>query len=141
GGSRWRVCLVSGAGRRELDFALGPADLLDPHFHRVAEPVRAPAAAPDQCRAELAQLEVVARQPPRREEALEHLREADEQARRDQARDLAVERRLPAELEQPPLEQPRETDLVREVLVLRGRALPNGGVLGELGQILWERLV
>ena len=56
-----RACLMRGGGRRELDLAFRPADLLDPHLDRVAQPVRSPTSAADQGGAELVQLEVVPR--------------------------------------------------------------------------------
>src|SRR5919204_4270668 len=142
GRARARVNLVTGAaGQRDLDLALVAADLFHAHLDPVAEPVRPPASPPGQRRAELVQFEVVAGQPPRRQEGLEHLPEADEQARRDQPDDLTLERRFPAKLEQATLEQPREADLVGEVFELCGRPLAQGRMLRELRQILRERLV
>src|SRR5439155_5783487 len=105
GWGRARMNLVT-RRQGDRDLAFVATDLFDAHLDRVAEPVRPPTAPPGECRAELVQLEVVARQPPCRQEPFEHLRESHEQARRDQTHDLALERGLPAELEQPPLEQP-----------------------------------
>src|SRR5436190_21294906 len=69
-----RVNLLTGRGRLKLDLALAAADLLDSHLDRVAEPIDAPAAAADQGGAQRVQLEVVAREPARRHEALEDVR-------------------------------------------------------------------
>src|SRR5215213_11145773 len=105
---------------RELDLALAAADVLHPHLEGVAEPVGLAAAAPDECGRELVQLEVVPGKPPGRNIALEDVVEENEQARRDHAGDLTLERRLfPAELEQALLEQPCEAQLVGAVLELR----------------------
>src|SRR5204863_5008782 len=90
GGDASRVNLLTGRGRLELDLALAAADLLDSHLDRVAEPIDAPAAAADQGGAQRVQLEVVAREPARRHEALEDVLEQREQPRRDQADDLAL---------------------------------------------------
>src|SRR5947208_11276750 len=79
GWGRTRVNLLTGHGRFQLDLALVAADLLDSHLDRVADPVRAPAAAADQGGAERVQLEVVACKPPRRHEALEDVLEQREQ--------------------------------------------------------------
>jgi len=57
-------------------------------------------------------LEEVAAEAPRRKVALEDLAETDEHARLDDPDDLALERRLPAELEQAALEQPGQAELV-----------------------------
>src|SRR5439155_24653789 len=123
-------------GRRELALALAAADLLDADLDRVAEPVTPPAAAADERRAERVQLEIVAGEPTRRDEAFEHVAEAREQARRDQPDDLSLEHRLPAEVEQPPLEQPREADRVGAVPELRSLALAHRRMLGQLRKIL-----
>src|SRR5204862_276767 len=95
----------------------------------------------DQGGAQRVQLEVVAREPARRHEALEDVLEQREQPRRDQADDLALERCLPTELEQSPLEQPREADLVGAVLELRRLALAHRRLLRELRQILRQWIV
>ena len=120
------------SAKRELDLALAARDRLDAHLDRVAEPVARARAAAGERGAGRVQLEELARQPPRRQEALEDLAEADEEPGADQARDLALPRLLPPALEQPVLEQPGEADLVGEVLDLRRLALARRGVLGEL---------
>ncbi|MDP9232424.1 MAG: ribonuclease catalytic domain-containing protein, partial [Actinomycetota bacterium] len=71
----------------------------------------------------------------------EDLAEADEEAGDDHAGDLAVEGRLPAELEEALLEQPGKADLVGLVLELRGVTLSDRRLLGDLGEILRQRLV
>ena len=48
---------------------------------------------------------------------------------------------LPPELEQLPVEQPREADLVGEVLDLGRLPLAHGRVLGDLRQVALRRLV
>ena len=50
-------------------------------------------------------------------------------------------RLVPAALEELRLEQPREADVVGEVLELGRLALAGGGVLGEVAEVLGERLV
>ena len=64
------------------------------------------------------QLEEVARQPPRRQEALEDVAEADEQPGADQAGDLARRTAPPSRARRAVLEQPREADVVGAVLDL-----------------------
>src|SRR5919109_2699139 len=83
-----RCSRTRGARGLELDLALAAADVLHPHVDWVAQPVGAPAAAADPCGRELVQLEVVARETPRRHVALEDLVEADEETGCDQAGDL-----------------------------------------------------
>src|SRR5262245_39921092 len=67
------------SGRRELDFAGGLVDRLDADVDRIAETERAAAAAADQGRAEVVELEVVAGKASGGQEAFEHLAEAREQ--------------------------------------------------------------
>src|SRR5437763_3057720 len=123
------------------DLALGAPDLVHPHLHRVAETVPPAGAAADERRPERVRLEVVAGQPPSRQEAFEDLAEADEEARADDPDDLALEGRLPAALEELRLQEPREAELVREVLDLGRLALARGGVLGERAEVLGGRVV
>src|SRR5262249_56640395 len=87
------------------------------------------------------QLEVLARQPSRREEPLEHLPEAREQAGADEAGDLALPPLVPAMLGQAVLEEPGEAQLVRRVLDLGRLTLARGRVLGELLEVLGDRVV
>src|SRR5690242_19618200 len=87
------------AGESHLDLAFAAADVLDAHFDWIAEAVRLTAPPACQRGTQLVQLEVVAGKAPRRQERLEDLREANEEPRPDQPRDLALEGRLPAELE------------------------------------------
>src|SRR5437763_16809427 len=118
------------------DLALGAPDLVHPHLHRVAETVPPAGAAADERRPERVRLEVVAGQPPSRQEAFEDLAEADEEARADDPDDLALPARLPAALEELGLEEPGEAELVGEVLHL-GRFPPaGGGVPRKVGQVL-----
>ena len=125
----------------ELDLALVAGDRLDSNLDRIAEPVAATRAAAHQRCPRRVQLEELARQPPRRQEALEDLAEAGEEARADQAGDLALPRLVPAALEQQVLEQPREADVVGEVLDLGGLALAGRRVRGELGEVVGRRVV
>src|SRR4051812_44837863 len=121
---------------RDFDLAAVPLDSLEAHLDRIADSQR-PAAAPAGERgAERRRLEVVAGQPARRQESLEDVVEADEETGADHADDLAFERRLPALLVEPRVEQPREADLVGLVLDLRRLALAHGDMLGELTEIL-----
>src|SRR5207244_6733840 len=60
-----------------------------------------------------------------------YLTEADEQARLDDPDNLALERLLPAAVEQLALEQPREAELVGPVLDPGGGSLLQRRVLGE----------
>src|SRR6266850_2665596 len=64
--------------RRELDLAGRLVDRLDADLDRVAEPESATAATADQHGGEVVELEVVARETARRQEAFEHLAEASE---------------------------------------------------------------
>ena len=121
--------------RRQLDLALPALELGDAHLDRVAEPVGRAAAAADEGGAERRELEVVAGQAARRQVALEDAVEADEDAGADRADDLALEGRVPALLEQPPLEQPGEAELVGAVLDLGRGALARGRPLAELGEV------
>ena len=101
-----------------------------------------PAAASGQRGAERVQLEVVARQPPRRQVALEHLAEADEEAGADRADDLALA--TPA---------PSRARRARARAATRGRSssarystprrlpLARRRVLGELRQVAGRRIV
>ena len=67
----------------------------------------------------------VARQLPHRQIALENLAEPREDARGDHAGDLALERLLPAAIEEQRLEQPREADVVGAILTSAiARSLP-----------------
>src|SRR6266540_1773481 len=118
-----------------LDFPLDLLDPLDDDLDRVTEAVGTAPAAADERRSELVQLEVVTRETTGRKEALENLAEAHEQARADHPDDLSVERLLPPTLEQLLVEQPGQTELVREVLDLCGLALTGGGVFGQPGQV------
>src|SRR5690348_13552635 len=104
---------------RELDLAFVAGDPLSAHLDRVAEPIAAARAAPNERRSRRVQLEELTRQAARGEEAFEHLAEACEETGTDDAGDLAVERVVPAVLAQAVLEQPREADLVGGVLHLR----------------------
>src|SRR2546423_14122946 len=90
--------------------------------------------------AAVVELEVVAGASPRRQETFEDLPEAREQARTDHADDLAFERLLPPPLVELGVEQPRETDVVRSVLDVRGSALPLRRVPGEVAQFDRRRL-
>src|SRR5438874_654878 len=74
---------------RKLDLPLPAADLFDNDVDRVTEPEDPSPTPTGERRSEGVHLEVVARHTPRRQVALEDLAEADEQARRDHARDLA----------------------------------------------------
>src|SRR5262245_31206481 len=67
------------ACERQLDLALPATELLDPHADRVAEAENPSPTPSGQCRAQRVQLEVVAVQAARREEALEDISEADEE--------------------------------------------------------------
>ena len=116
---------------RQLDLPLVAGDRLDPHGDAVAQPVGPAGAAAAESRPERVQLEELAVQAARGDEALEHLAEAHEEARADHADDLPLPLRVPAFLVQAPLEQPREADLVGEVLDLRRLALALRRVLGE----------
>src|SRR5258707_48508 len=80
-GPRAREPLAVG-GQLELALAFAAAKVRDAHLERIAEGVGAPAAAADERGRELVQLEVIAREAPRRDEALEDIAEAGEQARR-----------------------------------------------------------
>src|SRR5206468_3700090 len=80
----------------QFDLALVPHDRLDPHLDRIAEPVAATGAPPDEGGSGRVQLEELARQPARGQEALEHLAETGEESGADQAGDLTLERLLPA---------------------------------------------
>ena len=100
------------------------------------------AAAADERRAERVQLEVVAGEAARREEALEDLAEAGEQARGRSAPVISPSNGvLPAELEQPPLEQPGEAELVGAVLDLRRLALAHGACSASSSRSSGQRLV
>src|SRR5439155_5634291 len=116
--------LLRGAAcRRKFDLSLDLLDPLHQHLDRIPEPV-GPAAAPaDQRRSELVELEIVARQPARRQVALEDLAEADEEAGADCPDDLPLEGILPAPLEQCGLQQPGKAELVGQVLDLGRLAL------------------
>jgi len=120
----------------EVDLALAARDRLDPHRDRVTETVCPPASAPGERRPGRVQLEELARQAPRGQESLEHLAEADKQARADHPGDLALPRLLPPTFLQPVLEQPGEAEVVGEVLDLGRLPLPGGGVLGQLGKVV-----
>src|SRR5581483_7577880 len=111
------------SGKRELDLPLVLRDRLDAHLDRVAEAVGTAGAAAHERRARRVQLEELARQPPGRQEPLEDAAEAGEEAGAEKAGDLALERLLPAALDQPVLEQPREAELVGRVLDLGRLAL------------------
>src|SRR5436305_9559416 len=75
----------SSLGGRQLDLAGRLVDRLDADLDRIAEPERAPAAAPDEGRAEVVELEVVAREPARRQEAFKDLAEAGKETGADHA--------------------------------------------------------
>src|SRR5919201_3105454 len=123
------------------DLALAAPDLVHAHLDPVAETVPPTGAAADERRPERVRLEVVAGQAARRQEALEDLAEADEQAGADDADDLALVRALPAALEELRLEKPGEAELVGEVLDLGGLALANRCVLRQRGQVLRRRIL
>src|SRR5581483_7046070 len=108
---------------------------------RVAEGVGAPSRATGQCGRELVQLEELAVEAARREKTLEDNAEAHEQAGADQTDDLSLPLGVPALLVQIPLEQPRQADLVREVLDLRRLALALREVLRELWEVARQRVV
>ena len=91
---------------------------------------------PTRARGQLVHLVVVPAQPPDRDVALEDLAEADEEPGADDAVDLALERRVPAAVEEHRLEQPGEADVVRAVLDVREPALLGGRMLGRLAEIL-----
>src|SRR4051812_48656666 len=95
----------------QLDLALVARDRLDAHLDRVAEPVLPPRRTAGERRPEPVQLEVLAEQLVRRQEALEDVTEPREQTGADQADDLALPGVVPAQVEQLPLEQPGEADL------------------------------
>src|SRR5256885_16462820 len=111
-------------GGFQSDLAGRLFDRVDAHLDRVAEPERAAAAAPNERRAEIVELEVVAGEVPCGEEALEDLAEPDEEPRADRADDLALEGVVPAALEQGRVKQPGETDVVRAVLEARRLSFP-----------------
>src|SRR5919197_3348380 len=90
----------AGSSYSQLHLAFGLPDLLDPNLDRVAQAEGTSPTPANEPRLELVDLVEVARQPPRREHALEHVAEADEEARADHPRDLAREGRLPAALEE-----------------------------------------
>src|SRR4029079_7309564 len=114
---------------------------LDEHADRVAQPVHPSPAAAGKGGAGVVQLEVVAGHPPCGEIALEDVAEADEEARRDRARDLTLPGLVPAALEEPGFEEPREADVFGSVLDLGGLPLAPGGVLGEVAEVLGKRIV
>src|SRR5205085_648769 len=74
-------------------------------------------------------------------EAFEDLAEADEETGADDPDDLALPPLLPAALEELGLEEPREAELVREVLGAGGLALARGGVLGKRAEVLGHWVV
>src|SRR5581483_7092823 len=119
------------ARERELDLSLPAPNLLHPDADRIAEPEAPAAAASDEAGPGDVELEVVAGETASGQVSCEDLAEADEEPGVDRADDLPLERVVPAELEQLPLEQPREADLVGEVLDLRSGSLALGRVLGE----------
>src|SRR5439155_14836093 len=137
------ACGLCPCARRieEFDLALGAPDVLDAHLDRVAQPVAAPGAAADESRPEVVELEVVAVQPASRKVALEDVSEANEEAGRDDADDLAWKALLPAALIELALEQPGEADVVGSILDVRRRPLLQGSVLREAGKILGRRVV
>src|SRR4051794_10352977 len=93
------------AGREgQLDLALAARDPLHADRDRVAEPIAAAGRPAGERRPELVQLEELAVQPARRQEALEDLAEACEETGADQPHDLSLPRLLPAQLEEPALE-------------------------------------
>ncbi len=79
-----------GSDGLELDLALRAADVLYEHVDLVPEPKRAAAPPADQRGAQLVDLEVVPAEAAHRQVALEDPAEADEEAGRDDADDLAV---------------------------------------------------
>jgi hypothetical protein len=108
---------------------------------RIAQAVDAAApAALHPCRGGV-ELEVIAGQTTRRQEAFEDIPEAHEEAAPDQTDDLALPRLLPAVVEELLVEQPGGAELVRQVLDLGGLALLRRRVLGELVEVFRERLV
>src|SRR5262245_6757563 len=141
GWGRARANLRTRACWLELDVSFAPADVRDSYLDRIAEAVPATPAAADQRGRQLVQLEVVAVKAARRDVALEDIPEADEQARRDHTRDLALERRLPAQLEQALLEQPGEAEFVRAVLELRRVPLALRRLYRVLVQVVGQGLV
>src|SRR5215208_4927748 len=140
-GKRARVNLRTRVRRFELDLSFAAPDAGDAHSDLVAEAVSATPSAAHQRRRELVQLEVVAGKAAGGDVALEDVAEADEDPGRDHAGDLALERRLPAQLEQALLEQPRETELVRAVLDPRGVAFALRRMRGVLLEVVGQGLV
>src|SRR3954470_12522924 len=121
-----------------------PAGLFDPldaDADAVAEPVGEAGPAADERGREGVELEVVARKLPRGDIALEYSVEAHKNARADRSDDLPIELRVPPFFEKAALEQPGEADLVRLVLDRRELALANRRPLGELLELVRERLV
>src|SRR5690349_21117922 len=108
---------------------------MDAHLEGIAEPVRATGRSARELRAEPVQLEELAVQPPCGQEALEHVAEAAEEPGVDQTGDLAVPAGLPTAVVEPPLEQPREADLVRQVLDLGRLSLAFRRVLRQRLQV------
>ena len=89
---------------REVHAAAGGVDTLDLHDDTVAEAQRVARLGSDELGLELVELPPVAAQAAHRQQALEAA-EGDERAGADDARDLALELRVPAGLEQLGLEQ------------------------------------
>src|ERR687898_3011592 len=122
--------------RYQAHLALGHLlDPVDPHGDVVAETVGMFGSPADKRGAEWIQLEVVAAEPAGGQVAFEDTVEANEDAGRDHADDLAVESRVPAGLEQPALEQPGEAELVSAVLDLGRFTLALGRPLRPLVEI------
>src|SRR6476646_1050423 len=127
--------------RRQLDLAGRFVDRLDADFDRIPEPESPAAATADQRRGEVVELEVVAGETAGREEALKDLAEASEEARADDADDLAFERLVPASFVELGVEQPGQADVVRAVFHICCSPLPLGRVVCELAQIRWHRVL
>src|SRR6185312_17572667 len=121
--------------RRQLDLAGRLVDRLDADFDRIAEPESPAAPTADQRGGKVIELEVVASEAAGREEALEDLAETGEEARADDADDLAFERLIPASFVELGIEQPGQADVVRAVFHIGCSPLPLGRVVCELAQV------
>src|SRR5512132_682678 len=113
----------SSLGGGQLDLAGGLVDRLDSDRDRITEPERAAAAAADQGRAEVIELEVIAGEASSRQEAFEDLAEAGEETGADHADYLALEGLVPAAFVELGVEQPRQADVVGAVLDIGRRPL------------------
>src|SRR5207247_5083348 len=114
---------------------------LDQDPDRVSQAVCASPAPAGHRRPQLVELEIVAGQAPRGQVALEDVSEPDEQARGDDADDLALERVVPAALVPRRLELPGQAEVVCQMLQLSGFPLPRRGVLREAIEVAGWRIV